>query len=395
MNAAQLMEEGINFVRNFNLKDAEECFWRVLAIDSYSAEAIIWLGRIAYMQGEVEKGDRLMDKVLSMNPVEAQALALRGISEVEKGNPTKALEFLNRAEESDSKLQIYGFIARCYSLLDKSNDAEQAALKALQMNAQDTLAHYELASILASRGNMAQALSHLVSSINSNPLFAKGYFALGALLAAAGKTKEAIDVYRKGLSYVPDAHILREQLCTLLFAEGMFQEAVDETNECIRRRNSYEDYLRLGFYQLVLGKFEDAEKAFLKSIELNTEDWEAHYNLGELYSAANLVNESRNQYEAALSKGQQEWKPYNGMGIWILRNGNNPNEAITHFKKANELEKSRPEPLMNLALTYASIRDWNQAKNHCDLVMQRVPSNSKYFIEADSLRAAINAEVPL
>jgi tetratricopeptide (TPR) repeat protein len=221
----------------------------------------------------------------------------------------------------------------------------------------------------------------------------KGYFTLGALLAAAKQTKEAIDVYRKGLSYVPDAHILREQLCTLLFAEGMFQEAVDETNECIRRRNSYEDYLRLGFYQIVLGKFEDAEKAFLKSIELNTDDWEAHYNLGELYSAANLVNEAKNQYEAALSKGQQEWKPYNGMGIWILRNGKDLQNAISHFEKANELSKSRPEPLMNLALAFASLRDWNQAKNHCERVMQTVPAGSKYFMEADRLRTSINAEL--
>jgi tetratricopeptide (TPR) repeat protein len=261
------------------------------------------------------------------------------------------------------------------------------------MNSNDTLAHYELACIRAAQERVADALKHLIASINGNPLFVKGYFVLGGLLTVAGKPEEAIDVYRKGLQYVPDAHLLREQLSGLLAAKGMFQEAISETHECIRRRKSYDDHLRLGIYSVISGQFEIAEKAFLKSLELNPENWEAHYNLGELYSAANLGKESREQYESAISKGKNEWKPYNGMGTWILRNGQNPKEAIPFFQKANQLDSSRPEPHMNLALTFASSREWDAAKGQCNALMQKVPSDSRYFMEAERLLHAIDSEI--
>ena len=392
MNTTQLMDQGTEFARNLKLKDAENCFSKVLSMDPRSSDAIIWLGRIAFIQGDTEKGDRLLDEAISINSAEPQALTFRGISELEKGDTVKALEYFSKAEASNPRLEIHGYFARCYSLLGRKQEAEQAAQKAIQMNPQDTLGHYELACICADQGKVVDALKHLVASVNSNPLFVKGYFALGALLALAGKPEEAIDVYRKGLQYVPDAHLLREQLCGLLASQGMFQEAIDETYECIRRRNSYDDHLRLGLYSVILGQFETAEKAFLKALELNPQNWEAHYNLGELYSAANLVEEARLQYESALSKGEDEWKPYNGMGVWILQNGQNRNDAIPFFQKANELDKSRPEPLMNLALTFASLREWDIAKSHCNKIMQTAPSESKYYKEAERLVLAIDSE---
>ncbi len=393
MNNTQLIEEGTKFVGNLKLKDAEECFSKVLSMDPRSTDAIIWLGRIALIQGENEKGDRLLDQVISLNPSDTQALTLRGVSELEKGKSANAIDYLLKAININPELQIYGHLARCYSLSGKRIEAQQAAQKALQMNPHDTLAHYELACILADQGKTTDALSHLVDSINSNPLFVKGYFALGTILTMAKKAKAAIDIYRIGLENVPDAHVLRERLCEVLAVENRMEEAIVEANECIRRRNSYADHLRLGLYSIIVGEFEVAEKAFLKSLELNSENWEAHYNLGELYSAANLFDEARVQFESALSKGKEEWKAQNAMGVWMLRSGKNPKDAESYFKKANELDATRPEPVMNLALVYASLHDWDTAKSYCTQLRRTVPAGSKYFTEAERLFEAINSEI--
>ena len=40
---------------------------------------------------------------------------------------------------------------------------------------------------------------------------------------------------------------------------------------------------------MALREFETAEKAFLKSIQLNPQSWEGHYNLAELYMSAKLI----------------------------------------------------------------------------------------------------------
>jgi tetratricopeptide (TPR) repeat protein len=392
MNTQQFIEEGTQLVGKLQLAEAEKRFANALEMEPGSSTPLIWLGRIALIQGQIDKANQLLDQAIANSPQNGEALMMRGFCELEKGNADNALQFFLKAQKSNPELQVYGPVARCYSLLEKPVDAEKAARKALEMNPHDSQAHFELASILSDRNQPVEALSHLVNAINSNPLFVKGYLALGSAFTLSGKTDEAIEVYRKGLAFMPNAHVLRDQLCALLAMKGDITSAMAQANECVRRRNHYGDHLRLGLYALLAGKFEIAEEAFLKSIELNPQSWEGHYNLAELYTTANLTEEARIQYESALNKGADEWKPYNGMGLWILRNMQNAQEATAYFQKAKDLAPSRPEPLLNLALASAASRNWESAKGYCETLMQIVPRESKSFQEAERLIDAIESE---
>jgi protein O-GlcNAc transferase len=393
MNATQLIEEGKQFAAKLELENAEAKFNKVLNSDPGSIDARIWLGKVALMKGQSEVASNFLKEALAIEPKDAEALALQGVSELQKGNLEAALHYLQSAEKLNSGLDlIHSNLARCYKLLGKFDDAEISARKALQINPRNAEAHFELAACMTRQNKMSDALVHCVNAINSNPFFVDAYVALATMFVLAGKTEQAIEVYRKGLANMPNAHILRDHLCTLLFRQGNLQLAAEEAYVSVQRRNDFADHLRLGIYALAAGKFELAEKAFLKSTEINPESWEGHYNLGELYAAAELIDQSRVQYQMSISKGKDEWKPYNGIGLWFLRFAKQYDQAKKNFAHAAKLQPGQPEPLMNLALANAALRNWQEAEEICLRLMDLAPRESKYFVEAEKLLTAIQSE---
>src|ERR1051325_3189579 len=57
------------------------------------------------------------------------------------------------------------------------------------------------------------AIDHLLEAVHINPDFLKAYLILGQLCKDADQTEDAMFVYRNALEHLPDAHILREELC--------------------------------------------------------------------------------------------------------------------------------------------------------------------------------------
>lgn len=393
MNAIQLIEEGKQFAAKLELENAEAKFNNALNSDPGSIDARLWLGKVALMKGQSDIASNFLKEALAMEPNDAEALALQGVCELQQGNLQAAVKNLESARKLNSGLDlVHSNLARCYKLLGKFDEAEVSARKALEINPKNAEAHFELAACMTRQNKMSDALVHCVNAINSNPFFVDAYIALATMFVLAGKVEKAIEVYRKGLGNMPNAHILRDHLCTLLFRQGNLQLAAEEAYVSVQRRNDYGDHLRLGIYALAAGKFELAEKAFLKSTELNPESWEGHYNLGELYAAAELKEQSRAQYELAIANGKDEWKPYNGMGLWFLRFGKQYDQAKKNFAHAVKLQPGQPEPMMNLALANAGLHKWQEAEEMCLRLMDLAPRESKYFQEAENLLAAIQSE---
>jgi Flp pilus assembly protein TadD len=393
MNAIQLIEEGKQFAERLELENAEAKFSKALNSDPGSIDARIWLGKVALMKGQSDVASNFLKEALAIEPKDAEALALQGVCELQQGNLKVAIQYLESAKKLNSGLDlVHSNLSRCYKLSGKFEEAEVSARKALEINPKNAEAHFELAACMAKQNKMSDALVHCVNAINCNRFFVDAYIALGTMFVLAGKTEQAIGVYRKGLTNMPNAHVLRDHLCTLLFKQGNLQLAAEEAYVSVQRRNVYGDHLRLGIYALAAGKFELAEKAFLKSTELNPESWEGHYNLGELYAAAELMEQSRAQYQMAITKGKDEWKPYNGMGLWCLKFGKQFDLAKKNFAQAAELKPEQPEPMMNLALANAGLRKWQEAEEMCLRLMDLAPRESKYFAEAEKLLNAIQSE---
>lgn len=87
-----------------------------------------------------------------------------------------------------------------------------------------------------------------------------------------------------------------------LYRDGKFKQALEEINELSNTYESTELYYDIGLLQVALGNYPEAEKAFLKSIELNQKFYPSYESLVEIY--INRDAQSRVEQIILLSKNR-------------------------------------------------------------------------------------------
>ena len=286
--SAVLLQQGKDLMSGLQFQPAQKLFEKVLESEPQSVDARVWLGRLALIRNQKDQGVQLLDEALKLQPGNAEALALKGVSKMQAEDWKGAVDLLNQARSSDPNLpMIYYNLAHSYRKLGNLMEAEAAARKAIELDNKDFQAHSELSYILGQTGRVKEGIDEMLKAIQINPLFLKGYLVLGTLFKSAGKNDAAIDLYRQALRHVPTALPIFEELCDLYFAKGDYGSAYRDAVVLITRRNDFRDYLRLGSYALGIKEQAKAEKAFHKAKSLNYESAAAGQYLKKILAADN------------------------------------------------------------------------------------------------------------
>jgi len=360
-SADRLINEAQSALQKLRFAEAGKLYHDALKIDPHSLEAKVGLGRLELMRENEEAGLKLLDEVLDSAPHYAEALALKGINALRKGDYPVAIGFLEDARAADPDLEmIYFNLSKAYRKMDQFKKAEVIIRQLLRKRPNDYKAHYEMANILSRTGDLRGAIMETLESIKINPLYLKGYLTLGRVYEQAGQGELVIKLYNEGLRHNPNALPLREELVRLYSIKADWRSALAHAEEMVQRRGDYADLLGLGKTQLAMGQFEQAESTYKRAIELDANLWQAYYNLGELYMTARLMPEAEEQYNQAISRAPAIWVPYNGMGLWLLHQ-DRAEEARAYFVKALELAPAAPEATLNVALTCARLNDKDNA----------------------------------
>jgi tetratricopeptide (TPR) repeat protein len=392
-SSTQLIEEGKHLMTKLQFHEAEERFQKALQEDPRSADALVWLGRLALMRDQKDEGVKLIDQALDVQPRNAEALAMKGVYFMQKEDWEHAVEMLEKAKDADPNLEMtYYNLGKSYRKLRQYQLAEMNVRIAIERNAKHFQAHSELSNILGQTGRIKEGIEEMVAAIRINPLYLKGYLVLGTLYQRAGKGNLAIALYKEGLKHNPNAIVLREELCNLFALQLNFRAAMAEALEIVKRRSDYRDYLRVGNLAIALSELETAEKAYKTSIRLNPKSWEGHYNLGELYFAAKLMEQARSEYQEAINYGGNEYKPFNGMGLFVLHVDKDAEKAKKYFTRALELEPTRVEPLFNMALACGVLKEFAAAEKFASSVLKLSRPGESIYAEAEKLLRAIAQE---
>jgi tetratricopeptide (TPR) repeat protein len=355
------LEDARAALSQLRVTEAARLYQKVLELEPNNLDALVGLGRIQLMLENEEQGLHWLDKALDIAPDHAEALALKGVHALRRGDYAAAIGFLEDARAADASLEmIYFNLAKAYRKAEMYKQAEVTIRQYLKRRPRDYKAHYELAVILHRTGDLRGAILETLESIKINPLYLKGYLTLGRVYELGGQGNLVIKLYHEGLRHNPNALPLREELIRLYQLKADWRSALEQAHEVVQRRGDYSDYLTLGKCQLAMGQFEEAEQTYKHAVELDDSLWQAHYNLGELYMTARLMPEAETEYRAALERGRNVWIPYNGMGLWLLHQ-DRAEEARAYFVKALELSPAAPEPTLNLALACARLGDTENA----------------------------------
>ncbi len=259
-----------------------------------------------------------------------------------------------------------------YEKTDNREQAIEAYQKTLQQEGESSYLYVKLGNVYLKDKQSKEAKRCFFRALKLNPKNAESLFGLGVAYLLEDNHKLAARYIEQGLSIEPDRHYARMMLCDILVALEMLEKASQQYEILIKeypnnyllmfnygnlleRRNLYEQaekaylssiQLSEGFWKATValallyykqGKEVEAMEYFRKSIKLNPKDSIsysflifAHYKAKEIEAAKSLLEE-------AMSNGIQNTEFYNLMGI-IYSEQKDYLKASEFFKKSIDLQ---------------------------------------------------------
>jgi len=348
------------------------------------------LARICIVRKQNREAENLVNDILQLAPQDAEALSLKGLLSMRNEQWKEAIPYLKKACEADAKLVLpWIHLARSYRKIGDFQAAEDPARKAIALNSKNAKAHAELAVVLLKTQKFSDGILEFIEAIRLDPSDVRSYLALGRLYQMAGKVDLAIGIYTKGLQHNPGAFLLREALAGSYAFKGDFLNAYGQAVLIATKRGNFRDWLRVGNCAAAIGQFEKAEAAFTKSVEANSANWEAHYNLAELYFNAKLYPAAKAEFTRAMQLNDKSYKPYNGMGLLALIAERNPVEASKHFETALKLAPEQKEPLLNMAITSADRKLYAEAQEFARAALRTARRGDGVYEQAEQLLTTV------
>lgn len=318
-------------------------------------------------------------------------LPLIGLADVALRNQQKkeALSWLQKALDiAPNNPHVYQSLGRFYSLDGKRSEAESAFQKAISLNPNGFSAHLDLADFYINiLGNPEKAVAAYQAALNLNPVHAGAYHGLGMVLAIKGETAQAIVNFHKAIELAPTNPLPRQALGRIYHAEKQNDNALQEYDEALRIQKDFlpaligkgdiyldqgnfkralhelqhaaniaaqndQVQLKLGMALQGLGRFTDAEKAYLTGIQLNPDLALAYNNL------AWMAAENKNNLTQALQWAHKavdlspKTSVFHDTLAWVYRAQGKLDAAEKTLSKAVEMQPQSAEIYHHLGMVY-------------------------------------------
>jgi tetratricopeptide (TPR) repeat protein len=134
-------------------------------------------------------------------------------------------------------------------------------------------------------------------------------------------------------------------------------------------------HARLGMVYYYLDQPELAKKSYLTALALNPQDYNTHYNLGELYySKLNDEKHALDEFKKAIEGNPQHAEANFKIGLICLSN-NMTKEAVTFFEKSREYDQKNVRVLLQLGVAYEKLSMKDDAGNVYKAILEIDPLN--------------------
>lgn len=183
----------------------------------------------------------------------------------------------------------------------------------------------------------------------------------GLALQKAGKFDDAINDYKKAIEIDPDYILARINLVSILLELKDFSQCENELKILIQKAGFTKETLFLSalFYHKI-GKYDEAEKIYLKLKEDFEDDLTISVNLGMLYNEIGHYVKAANIFIEEIQKYPNNPELYFHLGNLYI-NFNEYERAIDWFIKAINLNNKYLDAYLNLGLAYFNLRKFNEA----------------------------------
>ncbi|XP_033629569.1 protein O-mannosyl-transferase TMTC2-like [Asterias rubens] len=261
--------------------------------------------------------------------------------------------------------KAWGNLANILKTQGKSAEAEDAYRNALSYRGNMADVHYNLGILLQESKRLEEALASYKMAIQCRPRLSMAHLNLGIVLTALDRNEEAETVYRHA-SNLDDAGLKDPKnqmtgvisslfnLGRLMQDQGRYEEALQVFIEAIGRRPDHYApqslYNMLGETYFKLGKSEDAERWFKKSLEVKPDHVPAHLTYAHMLAKTNRAAEAETFLNKALEIDATNHNIYQHYDQFLQDQGR-LSEAVAMSFKAFDLQPDDYDVTFNLANT--------------------------------------------
>jgi tetratricopeptide (TPR) repeat protein len=205
-------------------------------------------------------------------------------------------------------------------------------------------------------GRMAQAVRAFQQADARKPLDDHDRFTLAMALVEVDDLKASrVELTRLSQSH-PNQPIYLYWLARLDYFQRLYDDAVEKLRRVVRMDpESARGYDNLGLSYDMLGRMDEAQAAFLKAVALNRKQpapsaWPPH-NLGYLQLRLQQFPQAEENLREALKYDPKFAEAHYHLAR-VLENDDRNDEAIAEYKSAAALDPKLAEPLYSLGLLY-------------------------------------------
>lgn len=309
--------------------------------------------------GQIQAAKEIFERILLVEPDHAFTLHSLGLIAYQEHDYGTALRLVRRAVAANK--QEAGFcynLGLIYQAAKRPNEAIASFKKALSRNSQFAAAAHSLAEALARQGCHRAAEKYRAQALTIENHVAQEYNQQGIQLSAEGRTEEAIEVFKRGISCNPDAMALYNNLAIVLVENGEFDTAILCLTHAIARRPDNADlYINLGNTLGEIEKYAEANACYLKALAINPHSAAVLTNLANNLLDLGSVDEALAAIQRALALEPNFYQVRKTLAV-ILHEEGRLVEAISQLEIALQLDPGSASARFNMALCLLALGDF-------------------------------------
>lgn len=306
--------------------------------------------------GDLQGAERLYRAILLDDPRHADALHFLGVIAYQVGRHHDAVQFIARAIAiRPSKASYHCNLGLAYQALSELEQSEQCFQRAIHLRPDNAVAHNNLGVILLEQGRAEDATQCFEQAKRFGSNDPEAYNNLGKSLRAQGKLDQAIANLETALRLkpdFPDAHI---SLGMVLRDQGKFEEAIKHFQRAAELRPDFAEALNyLGASHSKLQRQAEAEKYLRQAIGLDPKSASALSNLGVTLLEQEQFEEAETCLREALRLKPDFAGARSNLGAVFMQLGE-PERALSVLEDALRMQPDLVDAHWNRALAWLTL----------------------------------------
>lgn len=255
--------------------------------------------------------------------------------------------FLSQARSQEDSVaqrsQAEALLAKGHQALNELPQALRHYENSVALKQDQLQSHYGLATLYASRGDLALSEQHFSKVLQYFPKHVPSLHGLGALAEAAGRQKEAVRYFEQAIALFPNALASHYRMAQIFLGQSQVSRGAEALEKCL---------------------------------SLNPRYLPALVDMGHVLSRQNRLAESRQYFEQALKIDPSREDIYGALSVVLDLQGNSE-ESISLLQRAVSKGIAGELTYMNLGNLFARKGDFTQAIRSFEAIRRKSPGNSK------------------